>query len=488
MRTHRIAFVAVAVFTLLARVAAAQQTYTSVGGPWWFKLSGKDKGALFVQLSEPNASMLTITDVALSERPSFGFSRSLAAFFQLAADQALAIDAKGNITGVLELSDVGTTDPVGMLTIVKGKSNKKFTKLSLSATIEGVAGAPLVVKLAGVRPPAGFPVLTGHTSAASVKGKGVKSSALDLAVTSDADLGFPAYSWIGSGVVDIDKAPVDSDFAGHLMLDPKFNAQGLLDSSSDFGTGPLSGKLVAAGKTETVPKLSLTAEADRKLSLKAKLTDPTEPVLQVTPLSKDFGPIHLNETRTQFFQVSNVGVGTLSGMVTFLDGSDADFVLPGATTYGPLAPGDPPVNIPITFNPGVAGDKSASLRFGVDTFVGAKVVMVTGVAGLAVVGVDMNPIHFADITAGMSETLIVKVTNNGDAHMNGKATLTGSSTFGLMSPPATLPVSSISYSLDPAQEKDITIRFLPTAVTGFSGTLNLTGGGGLTVPISGTGK
>ena len=477
-----------AVFTLLAQVAAAQQTFTSVGGPWWFKLSGKDKGALFVELSEPNAGTLTVVDVALSDRPSFGFSRSLAAFFQLAADQALAIDSKGNLTGVLELSEAGGTDPVGMLTIDKGKSNKKFTKLSLHATIEGVGGAPLVVKLTGVRPPAGFPVLTGHTSEASVKGKGVKSSAVDLSVTSDGELGFPAYSWTGAGVVEIDKAPVDAELAGHLMLDPKFKAQGLLVSSSDFGTGPLSGKLVASGKTATVPKLSLTAEADRKLAIKAKLTDPTEPILLVTPLSKDFGAIHLNESPTQFFQVSNVGVGTLSGTVAFLDGSDGDFKLPGATMYGPLAPGDPPVNIPVMFDPNVAGNKSASLRFGVDTFVGAKVVALTGVAGLADIDVDTDPISFDDTAVGSSQMLVVTVSNGGDATLTGRATLTGSSAFALLTPPNTLPVSQISYTLAPGAEKEITIRFMPTATADFTGTLNLTGGGGLMVAIDGTGN
>jgi hypothetical protein len=320
-----------------------------------------------------------------------------------------------------------------------------------------------------------------------VKGKGVKSSQLDLAVTSDGDLGFPAYTWTGEGMVDIDKVPLDENFAGHFMLDPKFKAQGLLESSSDLGAGPLSGKLTAAGKNATVPKLSLTAEAGRKLAIKAKLSDPTEPILLVTPLSWNFGAIHLDGMPIKFFQLSNVGVGTLSGTVSFLAGSDPDFKLPGATTYGPLAPGDPPVNIAVMFDPNVPGAKSASLRFGVDTFVGAKVVALTGVAGLADIDIDTDPISFDDTAVGSSQMLVVTVSNGGDATLTGMATLSGSSAFALLTPPNTLPVTQISYTLAPGAEKEITIRFMPTAAADFAGTLNLTGGGGLTVAIDGTG-
>lgn len=488
MRTQRIALVVVAVLTLLAPVARAQEAFTSVGGPWWFKLGGKDKGALIVEFSEPNAGAFTVKDVALNGHPSFGFSRELAAFFQVAADQALALDAKGNVSGTLVLTAVGSADPVGTLIVEKGKPNKKFTKLNLRATIEGAGGMPLVVKLSGARLPPAFPVLSGQTAEGAVKGKGVKGSALDLGVTSDGELGFPAYSWTCDGSLEIDKTPADASFAGHFMLDPKFKAHGLLESSSAFGTGLLKGKLVAAGKTATVPKLALTVEADRKLSVKGTLSEPIEPVLQVTPLSKAFGAIHLNELRMQAFELSNVGVGTLSGTATFLEGSDPDFLFTGETEYGPLAPGDPPVQIFVRFDPGSVGDKTATVRFGVDTFVGARVVPLTGTGGLAVIDADPNPVSFDDTTVGTPRTIVVTVENDGDGPLTGAATLAGSNAFALIAPPGNQPLNQISYSLEPGEERMITIRFQPTALGEAEGTLNLTGGGGLAVPLDGTGE
>jgi hypothetical protein len=135
LRIRSIAVVA-GILLLFARVAAAQQTFTSLAGPWWFSLGGKDSGALLVEFSEPNGPAFSVTDVELSDHPSFGFSRSLGAFFQIAADQPLSLDAKGNLVGALVLSAPGGGGPVGTLTLVKGKPNKKFTTLKLSGTLE----------------------------------------------------------------------------------------------------------------------------------------------------------------------------------------------------------------------------------------------------------------------------------------------------------------------------------------------------------------
>ena len=122
-------------------------------------------------------------DVALSDRPSFGFSRSLAAFFQLAADQALAIDSKGNITGVLELSDVGTTDPVGMLTIVKGKVEQEVHQAKLERHDRRRGRSAARGEARGRAAAGRLPRADGSHERGERQGKGVKSSALDLVVT-----------------------------------------------------------------------------------------------------------------------------------------------------------------------------------------------------------------------------------------------------------------------------------------------------------------
>ena len=484
MRIRRVAL-AVSALLFLAQTAAAQQTFSSLAGPWWFSLGGKDAGALLVEFSEPNGAAFTVTDVQLSDHPSFGFSRSLGAFFQIAADQPLALDVKGNVVGSLVLSAPGGGGPIGTLTFVKGKPNKKFTKLKLSGTLEG-GPVPLEVKLTGVRP-TDFPVLTGHTAAAGLSGKGAKSKTIDLEVSSDVDLGLPAYTWTGHGPLLLDKIPVaDTTLDGRVMLDPKFKAQGLLDDSSDFGTGLVKGKLKLPSQSSTTPKLSLALEADRKLALKGSLVDPIEPVLSVTPISKDFGALHLGDTLIQLFSVTNVGVGELSGAASFAAATD-DFELIGSPTYTALAPGDPPVTIAVAFHPLTAGDKTATVHFGLDTLVGAKNVTLRGVGGIPVLTVDPATLAFADTVANASRTITVTVTNDGDAVLTGRARLTGSGAFALLNTGNPIPVAQVTYNLAPGANKKFDVRFMPTAQGDFTGTLGLTGGAGKDVDVLGSG-
>lgn len=484
MKIRSAALVLAGALSLFAHVAAAQQTFTSLAGPWWFSMGGKDSGALLVEFSEPNAAAFSVVDVALSEHPSFGFSRALGAFFQIDADQPLALDAKGNLTGSLVLSAPGG-GAVGTLTLVKGKPSKKFDKLKLSATLDAGAG-PLVVKLSGVRP-TDFPVLSGHTSVASLSGKGAKSKTIDVQVSSDVDLGLPAYAWTAHGPLDLDGAPVaDTTLTGHVMVDPKFKAWGVLEDSSDFGTGLGKGKLELASKASTTPKFSLTLEASRKLSLKAGLSDPIEPVLSVTPISYDFGALHLDNSAFKLFAVTNVGVGTLSGAASFVAASD-DFDLIGSPAYMNLAPGDPPVMIGVAFNPQSEGSKSATVRFGLDTGVGSRLVTVKGTGGIPILSVDHAMLSFADTVVGTSREITVKVTNDGDAVLNGRARLSGSGAFTLLAATGTLPVSQITYSLAAGASKTFVVHFQPSAQGDYTGSLGLTGADGATLPITGSG-
>lgn len=483
MKIRPVAFV-VAAFLLVARVASAQQTFTSLAGPWWFSMGGKDAGALLLELSEPNGPAFTVTDVALSEHPSFGFSRALGGFYQIAADQPLALDAKGNLTGSLVLHAPGG-GAIGTLTLVKGKPSKKFDKLKLSATLDAGAG-PLVVKLTGVRP-TDFPVLSGHTAAASLSGKGAKSKTIDVEVSSDTNLGLPAYAWTAHGPLDLDKTPIaDTTLSGHVMVDPKFKAYGVLEDSSDLGTGLAKGKLKLESKTSTVPKFSLVMEAARKIGLKARLGDPIEPVLSVTPINWDFGALHLDDTVVKLFSVANVGVGTLSGAAAFV-ADTVDFQLIGSPAYTDLAAGDPPVMIAIAFNPQSEGGKNASVRFGLDTMVGARMVTLKGTGGIPVLFVDHTALAFDDTVAGNSDEITVMVRNDGDAELTGKATLSGASAFTLLVAPGTLPVSQITYSLAAGASKTFVVHFRPSAPGDFTGTLKLTGANGANLPITGSG-
>jgi hypothetical protein len=485
--------VAVAALTLLAQPAPAQTTtFTSLAGPWWFTIGGKDKGSIVIQFGDPTKGVFLVEDVTLTDHSSFGFSRALAAFFLVAADQELALDSERNITGTLELTDPNGGDPVGTLTILKGKPDKTFTTMKLRATIEGASG-PLEIKLKGVRPPDAFPVLSGRTTMGNLKGKGVSSKALDLSVLSDGELGPPAYAWNGTGPAKIDGSETTTTLDGHIMLTPSFKAHGLLESSSDFGEGlPVEGKLRIPDPNTPIPKVGLNAEAVPTLKIKGQLTTAVDPILQVTPVTFDFGAVRLDDPpATHTFLVKNIGVGSLSGSVAFL-GETTDFSIEGSDTFGPLDPNTPAEEILVAFDPDTAGAKSAQLRFGVDTGLGSIVVPLTGTGGVASLSVDPNSITFPNtsITATTPAVIVAKVTNDGDTTVTGQATIENPSVpgnFALADVGGAVERTSIPYTLAPGADAMFEVRFHPIAAIPYTAQLGLSGAGPKSVPITGTG-
>lgn len=133
-----------------------------------------------------------------------------------------------------------------------------------------------------------------------------------------------------------------------------------------------------------------------------------------------------------------------------------------------------------------AGDKTATVHFGLDTLVGAKNVALRGVGGIPVITVDPTLLAFADTVANGSRTITVTVTNDGDAVLTGRARLTGSGAFALLNTGNPIPVAQITYSLPPGANKHFDVRFMPTAQGDFTGTLGLTGGDGKDVAVLGS--
>jgi hypothetical protein len=486
----------VAFALLLSGAARAQETFDSLGGTWWFKIGGKDAGAVVIQFSEPIAGSFGVEPIAVTGLPSFGFSRNLGAFFTIAEGQMLTIDSKGNPVGDLEIEDADSAETLGTFTFEKGKPNKKFTKWNLRASFVGADPEPVVVKLTGQRIPDNFPVLTGLNPMLTLGGQRVSSKAFSTAVLTSEDLGLPAYSFVGSGPAEIDKVEnPDVDLSGRFMLTPKFEIVGLLEDSSDFGTGFVSGKLKLSGDT-LVPKLSLTATAERKVTLKGSLVEPVEPVLSVTPSSFEFPAQRLNDPNNpdgqpQTFSVSNVGADEpLEGSARFLSGSDPDFQFedPNDVSYGPLFPDDAAVPIVVVFNPITAGTKTARLLFGVDGGAGARIVTLTGQGGIPEIRLDVDSIAFDDTTVNQSRFEIVTVHNDGDGLLRGSVTVSGTD-FSIFRPGAVNPDGDgeIEYEVGPGQSVQFSVRFRPTDDVDRSGTLSFTGGGGDTITLTGTG-
>jgi hypothetical protein len=476
---------------LLSGAARAQETFDSLGGTWWFKIGGKDAGAVVIQFSEPIAGSFGVEPIAVTGLPSFGFSRNLGAFFTIAEGQMLTIDSKGNPVGDLEIEDADSAETLGTFTFEKGKPNKKFTKWNLRASFVGADPEPVVVKLTGQRIPDNFPVLTGLNPMLTLGGQRVSSKAFSTAVLTSEDLGLPAYSFVGSGPAEIDKVEnPDVDLSGRFMLTPKFEIVGLLEDSSDFGTGFVSGKLKLSGDT-LVPKLSLTATAERKVTLKGSLVEPVEPVLSVTPSSFEFPAQRLDDPNggvEQIFSVTNEGIGSLSGVAEWLGETPADFILLDGETYTDITPDTPPHHVTVLFDPVTAGTKTARLLFGVDGGAGARIVTLTGQGGIPEIRLDVDSIAFDDTTVNESRFEIVTVHNDGDGLLRGSVTVSGTD-FSIFRPGAVNPDGDgeIEYEVGPGQSVQFSVRFRPTDDVDRSGTLSFTGGGGDTITLTGTG-
>jgi len=470
---------------LCAGPARAQtESYESLAGTWWFSLGGQDAGALLIQLSEPSFATYRVEDVELTGKPSFGFSRALGDFFEIAAGQTIGLDSRGNVVGELELVDPDDGAPVGVLALLQGKPSPSRARLALRGTVASDSVAALRVIVDGRRAPAAFQVLSGRSDAAQLGGQSVSSRIYDLTVRTNTGLGVPAYDFTGTGPARIDRIEETAvDIAGRLMLGPNQRVYGLLDDSTHFGSGIAKGRLrVPTGGT--APKLDLELAADRQVRASGKLDEAVEPILSVTPLAIDFGAVRLDETGLYVISVENIGTGSLSGEAALPSGSEAAFSLVDPTAFSDLEAGDAAGGLSVVFDPSEATTYSGEIVFRVAGGAGGATVTLTGVGGVAEIAVDPTAGEFPDVAVGDSETIEFTISNPGDGALTGTATLSGSSDFAFF-PTAT----SIEYSLDPesAETATIRVRFTPSATGSRTGTLMLTGGGGASVELSGAG-
>ncbi len=96
-----------------------------------------------------------------------------------------------------------------------------------------------------------------------------------------------------------------------------------------------------------------------------------------------------------------------------------------------------------------------------------------------VLSVSPASLSFGTVVTGTGVQQSVTVRNAGGGTLAGQASVTG---------PGFSLVGNGSYSLGPNATAVVTVRFAPSVAGPSSGTLDLTGGGGATVPLSGTGE
>ena len=477
---------AAGLLVVVATRTFAQEPFSDLSGTWWLAFGGGDRGALLIGLSDPRDGTLVVEDTALG-LPSFGYSRALGDFFVVAPQQVLTLDSRGEFFGTLELTDSASGAPLGALTVERGKTNDALSRWKSHSSISGPGVTEASSTLRGKRVPETFPVLSGGSPRAQISGDGVKSKAFNLDLSLDRELGLPAYAFEGVGPVEIDGVEMPgTTLSGRVMLSPKKSRLfGRLESSSHFSPDEVDGRLALADDS-LVPKLRLALCAQCKTVAKAQLTDAIEPVLRVTPASVDFGALRLDENQARTLDLANVGAGSLSGEARFLDGDGGPFSVESGESYVGIVPGAPPHAVSVRFEPTTAGAATEQILFDVNGGrVGAQIVTVTGVGGIAEISVAPASIAFPDTAVGTDETIGVTVTNVGDGQLQGSATLGGSLDFQLLAAGLGIPQPEIDYDLAPSGSVSFFVRFRPLSTGSKSDTLTLTGGGGATVPVTG---
>jgi subtilisin family serine protease len=96
---------------------------------------------------------------------------------------------------------------------------------------------------------------------------------------------------------------------------------------------------------------------------------------------------------------------------------------------------------------------------------------------MPVISVSPNSVNFGGVNVGGSADRTFTVQNVGGGVLTGNATT--NAPFAI--------VSGSSYSLSAGQSQTVTVRFSPTSAETFLGNVNLTGGGGASLAVSGTG-
>jgi hypothetical protein len=215
--------------------------------------------------------------------------------------------------------------------------------------------------------------------------------------------------------------------------------------------------------------LSLTGGAGGSVSLSGTGASGT-PILSVTPTSRDFGSVNVGSSKNLTFTLKNAGSGTLTGAASTV----APFSVVGTASYS-LAPNQSQI-LTVRFAPTTLGKVGRILTL---TGGGGKSVVLTGtgVTSAGVLSVTPTSQDFGSVKIGLSKSLTFTLKNVGSSTFTGTASTVAPFSV----------VGTASYSLAPNQSQILTVRFAPTTLGKVGKILTLTGGGGKSVVLTGTG-
>jgi hypothetical protein len=202
--------------------------------------------------------------------------------------------------------------------------------------------------------------------------------------------------------------------------------------------------------------------------------NPSEPnpICGLDVQSLAFGSVTVGESRDLTFTITNTGSGTLAGTVS---DTCADFSIITNATYS--LEGGVSTTVTVRFLPQSAGAKACTINTGASQC-----------AGLACTGTGVVPdvcevhpasIDFGTVTVGTSRDTTFYIANIGGSTLSGSVTATCDE--------YSLVFGSGNYSLEPAQQHAVTVRFAP-ATAGTKTCMIETGTSCASVPCTGVGE
>jgi hypothetical protein len=242
-------------------------------------------------------------------------------------------------------------------------------------------------------------------------------------------------------------------------------------------TGPQAATVTASG----TPGFAVAALSGRGV--------PAAPLLHISPEARDFGTVIVTLTSaTQVFTVTNTGNAPTSALTTTLSGTDpGEFEIIGGTNTcagASLAPGAT-CSIHVRSAPTTAGPKLANLAIGGAAVLPTEAALSASAAPLESLSVSPSILTFTNVVVGTTsapQTFVVE--NQGPIAIPSLAlTLIGNAADQYQLDPTS---PCIGASLAPGGTCTGTVRFLPTSAGAKHASVQVVGGGLVTVALNGT--
>ncbi|MFH1566748.1 MAG: choice-of-anchor D domain-containing protein [Gemmatimonadota bacterium] len=202
----------------------------------------------------------------------------------------------------------------------------------------------------------------------------------------------------------------------------------------------------------------------------------TSPSLSLSPASLAFGPVTVGSSSSLALTIFNTGGAPLD--VTSVTSSDGQFT-PDATNFTIAAGGNSTVNV--TFAPSGAGAQTATLTVVHNAVGSPATVPLSGTGTVPLISVAPGSLAFGNVVVGAAASLLLTVTNDGDANLSVSGTSADDAFFA---------ATPTGYTVAPGASRTVTVTFTPSATGARAATLSIAhnaAGSPTTVALTGTG-